>query len=162
MESVMALPPIRYLDLILVVVAAPVLLALGVPAVGYAIGAGTWLLLRCLGVAVDHQTLAAGPDAGAMTQLSRQLSLRLGYRFARILALAIASIVVIKDAGRVDGLTTVLVIALAFTLQLVCGAVDRRSDLPGPAKPGQALGGDVRGPADSPADRSEAGRRPQP
>jgi hypothetical protein len=127
--------PLRYADLMVVGVAAPPLLALGVPALGYAVGAGTWLLLRCLGVAVDHQASVQQPGVSALTQLTRQLSLRLGYRFARVVGLGTASIIVVQEAGRSNGLTTVLVMAVAFALQQTVAAAGRLGRRPGPTRP---------------------------
>ena len=39
----------RYIDVVLVAVAAPILLLIGVPALGYLVGMGAWVLLRALG-----------------------------------------------------------------------------------------------------------------
>ena len=39
---------VRYLDVVLVVVAVPVALALGAPTLGCAIGAGAWIVQRIL------------------------------------------------------------------------------------------------------------------
>jgi hypothetical protein len=64
--------PLRYIDVVLVLLAAPILLLIGVPAVGYGIAAVTWILLRAVGIAVDRY-------CGAIAELSRQLTLRLGF-----------------------------------------------------------------------------------
>ena len=47
-------PLLRYFDVVVIVVAAPIMLLIGVPALGYAVGAGAWILLRAIGVGVDH------------------------------------------------------------------------------------------------------------
>jgi hypothetical protein len=101
----------RYGDVALVLLAAPILLLAGVPALGYGIGAAAWILLRGLGLAVDRH-------ASASSELSQQLALRVGYRFARVLLLVTATVVSIKVSGRSDGLTALLVISVAFTAQL--------------------------------------------
>jgi len=36
---------LRYVDLVLLVLAAPILLLIGVPVIGYVVGAGVWMLL---------------------------------------------------------------------------------------------------------------------
>jgi len=110
--------PLRYFDLVLVVVAAPILLLIGVPAVGYAVGGGAWLALRLLGVAVDRY-LALSSDA------RREISIRLGYLLMRIFLLALAVILVRRGAGRDAGLTALLVIVFAFTVQLVISILER-------------------------------------
>jgi hypothetical protein len=45
---------LRYIDIVLISLAAPILLLAGAPAVGYAIGAATWIALRLLGDAVNR------------------------------------------------------------------------------------------------------------
>jgi uncharacterized membrane protein len=112
------LPLVRFLDVVLVLLAAPLLLLAGVPALGYAIGAATWILLRALGLAVERHA-SAGAD------LAQQLSLWMGYRVARVMVLVAVAVLALKGAGRSDGLTAVLVITVAFTVQLISLVCDR-------------------------------------
>ena len=109
---------LRYLDLVLLALAAPILVLIGVPGVGYAVGAGAWFALRAVGVAVDLY-LRENADA------RREISLRLGYLMARIFLLALVVILVRKGAGRDAGLTALLVIVFAFTVQLVISFLQR-------------------------------------
>jgi hypothetical protein len=101
-----------YLDVVVLVVAAPIMLLIGVPAVGYLVGAGAWIVLRAVGVAVDRA-------AGTADDPRREAGLRLAYLLGRLFALAIAVILVRNGAGRDDGLTALLVMVFAFTVQLV-------------------------------------------
>jgi hypothetical protein len=110
--------PLRYLDAVLLVVAAPILLLIGVPAVGYLAGAGSWLLLRAIGVGLER-FLRQGTDA------RREISLRLAYLIARIFLLALAVILVRRGSGRDAGLTALLVIVFAFTIQLAISFAER-------------------------------------
>lgn len=107
-----ALSPLAYLDVIVLVVAAPIMLLIGVPAVGYLVGAGVWIALRAVGVAVDRGAVAAGDPR-------RDTTLRLAYLLGRLFLLAIAVILVRNASGRDAGLTALLVIVFAFTLQLI-------------------------------------------
>lgn len=109
---------LRYLDVVLVLLAAPILLLIGVPALGYGIGAGAWLVLRVVGVAVEH---AATATSDARTQIA----VRLAYMLARIFLLALAVILARRSGGRDEGLTALLVIVFAFTVQLATSAVNR-------------------------------------
>ncbi len=109
---------LRYIDVVLVALAAPILLLIGVPPLGYAVGAGGWILLRAAGVAIDRQ-------AGAIGELSRALTLRLVYALSRVFLLSLAIILVRKGAGKQDALTTLLVVLLAFTIQLAITVVTR-------------------------------------
>lgn len=107
-----------YLDVVVLVVAAPIMLLIGVPAVGYLVGAGVWIALRAVGVAVEHAARAAGDPR-------RETSLRLAYLLGRLFLLAIAVILVRNGSGRNDALTALLVIVFAFTTQLVITFLSR-------------------------------------
>jgi hypothetical protein len=107
-----------YLDVVVLVVAAPIMLLIGVPAVGYLVGAGAWIALRAVGVAVEHAARAASDPR-------RETSLRLAYLLGRLFLLAIAVILVRNGSGRNDALTALLVIVFAFTTQLVITFLSR-------------------------------------
>ena len=108
---------LRYIDVVLVVVAAPILLLIGVPAVGYGVGAAAWIVLRLVGVGVER---ACEGRTG-----SAAITLRLSYMLARLFLLALAVILVRQSAGKDDGLTALLVIVFAFTAQLATSALNR-------------------------------------
>lgn len=109
---------LRYIDVVLVVCAAPILLLIGVPAIGYGVGAAMWILLRAAGVAVERRASAIG-------DVSRELTVRLVFVIGRVLLLALTIILVRRGAGKDDGLTALLVIAFAFTIQLAISIVSR-------------------------------------
>ena len=110
--------PLAYLDVVILVVAAPIMLLIGVPAVGYLVGAGAWIALRVIGVAMER-LLAATDDP------RHEVTLRLAYLMGRLFTLAIVVILVRNAAGRDDGLTALLVIVFAFTTQLVLSFLTR-------------------------------------
>jgi hypothetical protein len=107
-----------YMDVVLVVLAAPILLLMGVPVSGYGIGAGVWIALRLLGVGVERYA-SATPDA------NRQIGVRMGYMLGRLFTLAIVVILVRKSDGQDAGLTALAVIVFAFTAQLISSAFTR-------------------------------------
>jgi hypothetical protein len=107
-----------YMDVVLIVIAAPIMLLIGVPAAGYCIAGGTWIALRAVGVAVDRFA-AATPDA------SRQIGIRMGYMLGRLFTLAIVIILVRRSDGQDAGLTALAVIVFAFTAQMVLSAFTR-------------------------------------
>jgi hypothetical protein len=109
---------LAYLDVVLLVVAAPIMLLIGVPAVGYLVGAGVWIALRAVGVVIDRVVPSLHDPRGEIT-------LRLAYLIGRLFLLAIAVIVVRNGAGRDDGLTALVVIVFAFTTQLVLSFLTR-------------------------------------
>ena len=109
---------LRYFDVALLVVAAPIMLLIGVPAAGYGIAAGAWIALRGVGLAVER-------SANAVHDARVEITLRLGYMLGRLFALALVIILVRQDEGRDAGLTALLVIVIAFTVQLAVSALTR-------------------------------------
>ena len=109
---------LAYLDVVVLLVAAPVMLLIGVPAIGYLVGAGAWIALRAVGVVIERVVPSLRDPRGEVT-------LRLAYLLGRLFTLAIAVIVVRNGAGRDDGLTALLVIVFAFTMQLVLSFLTR-------------------------------------
>jgi hypothetical protein len=108
---------LSYLDVVLLVLAAPIMLLIGVPVAGYCVAAAVWIVLRAIGVVVDRVAGRADPR--------NQIGMRLAYMLARLFLLAI-TIIVVRNAGtRDDGLTALLVIVFAFTVQLATSAVTR-------------------------------------
>jgi phosphotransferase system glucose/maltose/N-acetylglucosamine-specific IIC component len=101
---------LRYFDVVLIAVAAPIMLLIGVPAVGYLLGAGAWIALRAVGVAVERM-VSATSDSG------RQISLRMTFMFSRLFLLALA-VIAARGTSKDDGLTALVVIVVAFTLSL--------------------------------------------
>jgi hypothetical protein len=109
---------LRYFDVALLIIAAPVLLLIGVPAAGYGISAGAWIALRLLGVAVER-VMTSDRDPRA------EIGVKLGYMLGRLFTLAITIVLVRRDLGQDAGLTALLVIVFAFTVQLAVSAIYR-------------------------------------
>ena len=109
---------LEYLDVALVVLAAPIMIAIGVSASGYAIGAGAWIVLRAAGTLLDRSS-ALHRDART------DVSVRLGYMLGRLFLLALAVVLARANNGRDAGLTALLVIVFAFTVQLALSAINR-------------------------------------
>ena len=106
-----------FFDVIVLVVAAPIMLLIGVPASGYAIGAGAWIAVRAAGIGVDRATAAVDPQ--------RQIGIRMGYMLGRLFALAIAVIVARNSGGRNAGITCLAVIVFAYTVSMMTSAFSR-------------------------------------
>ncbi len=112
-----ALALARYLDVVLVVLATPVALALGAPTVGVAVGAGAWLLQRVLASAGQRWIASRGADA--------RFGLNLVDGFGRIWLLAAGIVLAAVIGGRRDGLAAALLIfcaySIAFAMRLISG-----------------------------------------
>lgn len=111
------MPALRYFDVVLVLVAAPIMLLIGVPALGYGLGAGTWIGLRAIGVGVERAARSVPPN--------QMIGVRMAYMLGRLFLLALAVIVARQSGSRDDGLTALVVIVFAFTLALAVSAVTR-------------------------------------
>jgi hypothetical protein len=111
------MPLLKYFDVVLIVVAAPIMLLIGVSASGYGIGAGAWIVLRAVGELVERRAAASPANV--------QIGLRLGYMLSRLFLLAIAVVVARSSSGKDAGLTALVVVVFAFTVQLAVSAVIR-------------------------------------
>jgi hypothetical protein len=115
---------LQYLDIVLVVLATPVALALGAPAFGLLIAVGAWLLQRVL-AHTDRRWISRAREPRT------QLGLNLAEAFGRIWLLAGAIIVAGVVGGRADGLTAALVIcgaySIAFAIRVLAGPPQKRA-----------------------------------
>ncbi len=100
---------LRYLDIVLVVLAIPAVLALGVPVLGFAVGAGAWVLQRIIAQA-DKRWVSRAAEPRT------QLGLNLFEAFGRIWLLAGAIVVAGVAGGRADGLTAAVTVFAAYTV----------------------------------------------
>jgi len=109
---------VRYLDVLLLAIATPVALSLGAPALGFAVGAGAWVLQRILAEA-DRRWIRKA------TVPRTQLGLSLFEAFGRIWLLAGAIVLAGVVGGRADGLTAALTIfgaySVAFAIRVLAG-----------------------------------------
>jgi uncharacterized membrane protein len=105
-----------YLDVVLVVLAALVALALGAPAVGVVAGAAAWIVLRLAQIAMDKQLRN-------VSELRRRLGLGVAFSMLRVWLLAGVIIVCGLAVSRQDGLTAALVIFGAFSVNFLRNAV---------------------------------------
>jgi hypothetical protein len=107
---------IRYLDVVVLLLATGPALSLGVPAMGYLTGAIAWIAQRLLAEA-DSRWLVRGRAPRT------QLGLSLAEAFGRIWLLVGAIVAAGVIGGRADGLTAALVIfasySVAFAVKLI-------------------------------------------
>ncbi|HXW79081.1 MAG TPA: hypothetical protein VEJ84_06255 [Acidimicrobiales bacterium] len=119
-------PLLRYLDVVLVVLATGPALALGAPVLGYVVAAGGWILQRAL-AETDRRWIQRLPEP------RQQLGISLFEAFGRIWLLAGVIIVAAVIGGRADGLTAALVIfgaySVAFAIRVITGPPGRRAVL---------------------------------
>jgi len=108
---------LRYFDVVVILVAAPIMLLIGVSASGYLTAAAAWIGLRLVGVAVDRYVAAV--------DLTRSTAIRMVFMLTRLFALAIVVILVRQADGQAAGLTCLAVVVFAFTISLFISALNR-------------------------------------
>ena len=118
---------VRYLDVVLLIILAAPLIAVGVPALGYAIGAGAWIVQRALAL-LDRQWVRGAAEPRT------QLGLNLFEAFGRIWLLAIAIVVAGVAGGRSDGLTAAVTIFAAYSIAFVIRVMSGPPAPPAPRK----------------------------
>jgi hypothetical protein len=111
---------VRFLDVLLVVLAAPFVVLMGGPVLGYVVGAVAWIVTRVLGVVVESK--ARGRSAKA------QVGLNFGALMGRAWILGITILVVGLAGERQDGLMAALLALVAFTVYLATSLVLRPSE----------------------------------
>ena len=108
----------RWLDVVLVVLAAPFVVLMGLPVLGYAIGAAAWIANRAIGVGVERM-------AGGQQDVRRAVGMNLFALIARSWLVGLTILAVGLAGEREDGLTAAILVLAAFTLYFVTSLLTR-------------------------------------
>lgn len=119
----------RYLDVVLVLATFPFAVLLGVPALGYGVGAGAWIAQRAIGAFAEQRAKAAG-------DFRVSLGVNLAAVFARAWLVGLAILVVGLQGSDDDGLTAAVLILAAFTLYFATSLLLRPVDRKGQPRKG--------------------------
>jgi hypothetical protein len=111
------LAPVRYLDVVLIVLAAPFVLLLDLPVLGYAVGAGVWIVQRVLEVVLDR--------ASRRGDVRRAIGLKVASMIGRTWLIGIGILAVGLGAEREDGFTAAIVCLAAYTIHLATSLILR-------------------------------------
>ena len=118
---------VRYLDIIVVLLAAPFVLLLGAPTLGYVVGATAWIIQRVAAVTIERRAERSGDVKTALGLNMASLVLR-----AWLIGLTILAVGLIAD--REDGLTAGITVLVAFTVyfatSLLIRPLERKSSRP--------------------------------
>ncbi len=107
---------LRYLDIVLVVAALPLVALAGLPMLGYAVGAGAWIAQRAAGVWLERQAKRT-TDTRRLVGLNRAGSLGRAWLVGgAILAVGLAG-------EREDGLTAAVLVFAAFTVYFAMSVI---------------------------------------
>jgi hypothetical protein len=109
---------VRYLDIVVVVLAAPFVVLLGAPVLGYVVGAAAWIIQRVAGVTIERRAERSGDVKTALGLNMASLVLR-----AWLIGLTILAVGLIAD--REDGLTAGITVLVAFTVYFATSLIIR-------------------------------------
>ena len=122
-----ALVVFRYLDVWLLILAAPFVVVLGAPVLGYVVGAGAWIIQRFAAVAIERR-------AARVSDVRTALGLNMGSLVLRAWLIGLTILAVGLIAEREDGLTAGITVLAAFTVyfatSLILRPLERKSPRP--------------------------------
>jgi hypothetical protein len=111
------LAPVRYLDVIVVVLAAPFVVFTGLPVLGYVVGAVLWILGRVIEAALDARARRADVRAA--------VGLRFASMLGRTWLIGLGILAVGLAAEREDGFIAAIVCLVAYTVHLATALILR-------------------------------------
>jgi hypothetical protein len=103
---------LRYLDVLLVVLAAPFVLLTGLPVLGYVVGAVAWIAQRAAGVAIERRMRS-------QTDIRTVVGLGLGASLGRAWLVGLTILAVGLAGAREDGVMAAVLVLVAYTVYLV-------------------------------------------
>ena len=111
------LAPVRYLDVVLIALAAPFVVLLELPVLGYVVGASVWVLARILEAVLEH--------SADRSDVRRAIGVKVGSMIGRTWLIGIGILAVGIAAEREDGFTAALLCLAAYTVHLATALILR-------------------------------------
>ena len=118
---------VRYLDIIVVVLAAPFVVLLGAPVLGYAVAAAAWILQRIAAVAIERYAERANDAKTALGLNMASLVIRAWLMGLTILAVGL---IAEREDGLAAGITVLVAFTVYFTTSLIIRPLERKSSRP--------------------------------
>jgi hypothetical protein len=112
---------LRYLDVLLIVLAAPFVVLTGLPVLGYVAGAVVWVVQRAIAVAIEGR-MRQKPD------IRTAIGLGLATTLGRAWLVALTILVVGLAGAREDGVMAAVLVLAAYTVYLVTSLILRPLD----------------------------------
>jgi hypothetical protein len=109
---------LRYLDVVLLVAAAPFVVLLGAPVAGYAIAAVAWILQRFAAAAIERR-------AARQQDYRTAIGLNMASLLVRAWLIGLTILGVGLIVGREEGLTAGITVLVAFTVYFVTSLILR-------------------------------------
>jgi hypothetical protein len=104
------LAPVRYMDVALIVLAAPFVVLLGAPILGYVVGVAVWIAQRILEAVLEH--------AARRADVRRAIGIKVASMIGRTWLIGLGILAVGLAAEREDGFTAAIVCLAAYTVHL--------------------------------------------
>ena len=118
---------VRYLDIVVLLLAAPFVILLGVPVLGYVVATVAWIIQRIAALTIERRAERSGDIKTALGLSMASAVLR-----AWLIGLTILAVGLIAD--REDGLTAGITVLVAFTVyfatSLIIRPLERKSPRP--------------------------------
>ena len=111
---------VRYLDVALIILAAPFVILMGGPVLGYVVAGVTWIASRFLASAIERSARKKSPKA--------QVAINFAVLMGRAWLMGIAILVVGLTAEREDGLMAALLALVAFSVYLATTLIVRPTE----------------------------------
>ena len=111
------LAPVRYLDVVVVVLAAPFVVLTGLPVLGYVVGAVLWIVGRVLEAVLDAR--------GRRADVRAAVGLRFASMLSRTWLIGLGILAVGLAAEREDGFVAAIVCLVAYTIHLATALILR-------------------------------------
>ena len=109
---------VRYLDVAILIAAAPFVVLLGAPVLGYTVATGAWILQRFAAAAIERY-------AARQEDYRRSLGLNVGSLLVRAWLIGLTILAVGLIAEREDGLAAGITVLVAFTVYFATALVLR-------------------------------------
>ena len=111
------LAPVRYLDVVLIVLAAPFVVLLELPVLGYAVGAAVWIASRILESVLER--------SAGRSDVRRAIGVKVGSMIGRTWLIGVGILAVGLAAEREDGFAAALLCLAAYTVHLATALILR-------------------------------------
>jgi hypothetical protein len=112
-----SLAPVRYLDVALAILAAPFVILLGAPVLGYVVGVVVWIAQRILEAVLE--------SAARRADVRRAIGIKVASMIGRTWLIGVGILAVGLAAEREDGFTAAIVCLAAYTVHLATALILR-------------------------------------
>jgi hypothetical protein len=114
--------PLRFLDVGLIVLAAPFVVVAGLPVLGYAVGAGAWIIQRAVGEYTERRAKASDDPRTAIGLSVASIIARAWVVGLAILAVGLAGT---RDDGAMAAATVLIAFTIYFAMNLLLRSLER-------------------------------------